>query len=167
MALDLSRLRFLIVDDNDFMRRLLRELLWAIDCTPDYIRFASNGRDAVQIIRDFPIDVIFCDINMRPMDGREFTRFIRTSPNSPDPHVPIIVCTGHAEIDHICGARDAGANEILRKPITVTSVYERIRAIIERPRPFVRADDYYGPDRRRQDLPFDGPERRHDGPIIV
>jgi CheY-like chemotaxis protein len=167
MALDLSRLRFLVVDDNDFMRRLIRELLWAIDCSPANIRFASNGRDALQLLQNLPIDVIICDINMRPMNGMEITSHVRMSPNSPDPHVPIIVCTGHAEIAHICGARDAGANEILRKPITVNSVYERIRAVVERPRPFVRSADYYGPDRRRRDLPFEGPDRRMDGPINV
>lgn len=167
MALDLSRLRFLIVDDNDFMRRLIRELLWAIDCSPVNIRFASNGRDALQLLQNLPIDVIICDINMLPMNGMEFTSYVRMSPNSPDPHVPIIVCTGHAEIAHICGARDAGANEILRKPITVNSVYERIRAVVERPRPFVRSANYYGPDRRRRDLPFEGADRRMDGPINV
>jgi two-component system, chemotaxis family, chemotaxis protein CheY len=167
MALDLSRLRFLIVDDNAFMRRLLRELLWALDCAPDNIRFASNGRDALQVLRDYPIDIVFCDINMRPMNGREFTSYIRMAPASPDPHVPIIVCTGHAEMEHICGARDAGANEILRKPITANSVYERVRAIIERPRPFVRSSTYFGPDRRRRDLPFDGPDRRHSVPVLV
>lgn len=167
MALDLSRLQFLIVDDNDFMRRLLRELLRAMDCKPDHIRFAANGRDALQVMRDYPIDIVICDINMRPMDGREFTAYIRRGSGSPDPHVPIIVCTGHAEIGHICAARDAGANEILRKPITINSIYERIRAIIERPRPFIRSKDYYGPDRRRRDEPFDGPDRRSTQAVIV
>lgn len=167
MALDFSRLRFLVVDDNEFMRRLIRELLWAIDCSPPNIRFASNGRDALQLLQDLPVDVIICDINMRPMNGTEFTAYVRNSPHSPDSHIPIIVCTGHAKIDQICSARDAGANEILRKPITVNSIYERIRAVVERPRPFVRSADYYGPDRRRRDLPFQGPDRRIDGPINV
>lgn len=167
MALDLSRLQFLIVDDNEFMKRLLRELLWAMDCSPDNIRFASNGRDALQVLRDYPIDVVICDINMRPMNGKEFTAYVRTAPASPDPHVPIIVCTGHADLKHICGARDAGANEILSKPITVSSIYERIRAIVEKPRPFVRSDTYYGPDRRRQERPFDGSDRRVSSPITV
>lgn len=167
MALDLSRLQILIVDDNEFMKRLLRELLWAMDCAPEQIRFASNGRDALQVLRDYPIDVVICDMNMRPMNGKEFTTYVRTSPSSPDPHVPIIVCTGHAELKHIRDARDAGANEILAKPITVNSVYERIRAIVENPRPFVRSDTYYGPDRRRQDLPFNGPDKRVTAPVLI
>lgn len=160
MALDLSHLRVLVVDDNAFMRKLLRDLLWSLGCQLDNIHFAANGRDGLGMMRDRTFDVIFCDINMRPMDGKQFTRHVRMAPKSPAPYVPIIVCTGHAEIEHICDARDAGANEVLRKPITITNVYERIRAIVERPRPFVRSDSYHGPDRRRQDMPFQGPDRR-------
>jgi len=167
MALDLSRLHFLIVDDNAFMRRLLRELLWAIDCTLDNIHFASDGRDALQVLRDYPIDIVICDINMRPMNGKEFTAYVRTAAASPAPHVPIIICTGHAELNHICDARDAGANEILSKPITVGNVYERIRAIVERPRPYVRTATFYGPDRRRRNTPFAGPDRRVSTPVVV
>jgi DNA-binding response OmpR family regulator len=81
--------------------------------------------------------------------------------------VPIIICTGHAEIEHIREARDAGASEILRKPITVRNLYERIRSIVEKPRPFIRSDDYHGPDRRRQDQPFKGPDRRSNSPVKV
>ena len=167
MALDLSRLQFLIVDDNDFMKRLLRELLWAMNCSLDNLRFASNGRDALQMLRNYPIDIVICDINMRPMNGKEFTSYVRMAPASPDPHVPIIVCTGHAEMKHICGARDAGANEILSKPITVSTVYDRIRAIVEKPRPFIRSATYYGPDRRRRNGPFNGPDRRVAAPLLV
>ena len=167
MALDFTRLKVLIIDDNDFMRRLLRELLWALDCKPDNIRFAANGRDGLDALREYPTDLIICDINMRPVNGKQFTLRVRTHPKSPDPYVPIIICTAHAEIEHICGARDSGANEILRKPVTAGSVYERIRAVVERPRPFVHCDQYNGPDRRRQDLPFNGPDRRNGSPVIV
>ncbi len=167
MALDLSRLRVLIVDDNDFMRKLLRDLLWALGCQLDNFHFAANGRDALIMMGDRTFDVVFCDINMQPMDGKQFTRHVRMEAKSPDPYVPIIICTGHAEIEHICDARDAGANEVLRKPITINNVYERIRAIVERPRPYVRSDSYHGPDRRRQTLPYNGPDRRSSDQLVV
>ena len=112
-------------------------------------------------------DLIICDINMQPMDGKQFTKHVRMAPESPDPYVPIIICTGHAEIEHIRDARDVGANEILRKPINVHNLYERIRAIIEQPRPFIRSDTYNGPERRRQNLPYQGEERRRNAPLAV
>jgi CheY-like chemotaxis protein len=151
MSLDFSRLKVLIIDDNAFMRQLLRELLWALDCQPGNMRFAANGRDGLETLRDTPTDLIICDINMRPVNGKQFTQRVRTSPDSPDPY----------------GARDSGANEILRKPLTAGNMYERIRAVVERPRPFIHCPAFSGPDRRRQSLPIAGPDRRSSGPIIV
>ena len=167
MALNLSSIKVLIVDDNAFMRRLLREVLVALGFDADNIRFTSDGDDALKLMPGRNFDLVICDINMKPMNGKRFTRHIRTAPDSPAPYIPIIICTGHAEIEHIRDARDAGANEVLRKPINVRNLYERIRAVIEEPRPFVRSDDYHGPDRRRQDLPFQGPDRRNESPVAV
>jgi len=69
--------------------------------------------------------------------------------------------TGHTEMNRVVEARDAGVHEFLAKPISVKGLYSRIRSIIERPRPFVRAGLYFGPDRRRRDNPaYMGGERR-------
>jgi two-component system, chemotaxis family, chemotaxis protein CheY len=58
-------------------------------------------------------------------------------------------------------ARDAGVNEFLAKPLTARGVIERIHQVVENPRPFVRSDDYFGPDRRRRaDPAYRGPKRR-------
>ena len=167
MALDLSPLKVLIVDDNAFMHRLLKEVLVALGFSADNVRLATDGRDGLELMSGSNIDLVICDINMKPMDGKEFTKHIRLNPDSPDPYVPIIICTGHAEIEHIREARDAGANEVLRKPINVRNLYDHIRAIIERPRPFVRSDDYHGPDRRRQNRPFKGADRRINKLVAV
>ena len=167
MALDLSHIRVLVVDDNAFMHRLMKEVLVALGFSADNVRFAYDGGDGLKLMSDRNIDLVICDINMKPMDGKAFTKHIRLNPDSPDPYVPIIICTGHAEIEHIRDARDAGANEILSKPINVRNLYEHIRAIIERPRPFVRSDDYHGPDRRRQNRPFKGVDRRINNLVAV
>lgn len=167
MAFDFSPLKVLLIDDNTFMRMLLRDVLVALGFKVDNIRFASDGQDALQTLRDFRFDFIVCDINMTPMNGKQFTKRSRTAAETWEPAIPIIICTGHAEIDHIRDARDVGADEILRKPITVQNIYERIRAIIERPRPFIEADNYMGPDRRRQELSYKGDDRRKASPLDV
>ena len=61
-------------------------------------------------------------------------------------------------------ARDAGVTEFMAKPVSVKALCARINAIIDAPRPFIRANGYFGPDRRRRVLPFNGPERRNDDP---
>ncbi|MEM7680184.1 MAG: response regulator, partial [Pseudomonadota bacterium] len=57
-------------------------------------------------------------------------------------------------------ARDCGANETLVKPISGNGLASRICSMIDNPRPFVSTDDYFGPDRRRKDLPYKCEDRR-------
>jgi DNA-binding response OmpR family regulator len=97
------------------------------------------------------------------MDGIALTRHIRTSENSPNPFMPIIMVTGHTERARVEEARDAGVTEFLAKPVTPKNLYSRIAEIVERPRAFVRTESYFGPDRRRKTLDsYGGPWRRHD-----
>jgi len=100
---------------------------------------------------------------MKPIDGIAFTQEVRLSHKSPNPYVPIIMITGHTERHRVEAARDAGVTEFLAKPITAQNLFLRIAEIIERPRPFVRAGAYFGPDRRRRrDENYRGPWRRHE-----
>jgi len=158
---NLERLNFLIVDDNRHMRALVTSILHALgvkNCVD-----ASDGADAFKELRHFPADIIICDWNMDPLDGLDFTRLVRTGKDSPNPFVPIIMLTGHTEMNRVVEARDAGVHEFLAKPISAKGLYSRIRSILERPRPFVRAGLYFGPDRRRSNNPaYRGPERRKD-----
>jgi hypothetical protein len=57
-------------------------------------------------------------------------------------------------------------NEFLAKPITAQNILLRITEIVERPRPFVRCDNYFGPDRRRRrDDSYAGRLRRRDDQV--
>lgn len=158
---NLERLNFLIVDDNKHMRALLKSILHALgvkNCLE-----ATDGADAFKELRHYPADIIICDWNMSPLDGMDFVRLVRTGKDSPNPFVPIIMLTGHTEMNRVMEARDAGVHEFLAKPISAQSIYARIRAIIERPRPFIRTGMYFGPDRRRRQNPnYKGRERRKD-----
>ena len=98
---------------------------------------------------------------MDPLDGLDFTRLGRTGKDSPNPFVPIIMLTGHTEMNRVMEAREPGVHEFLAKPISAKGLYTKVRSIIERPRPFIRTPQYFGPDRRRrQSTKYNGPERR-------
>lgn len=156
---NLERLSFLIVDDNKHMRGLLKSILLALGIRK--VQEAGDGSEAFESLRNFPADLVICDWNMDPLDGLDFTRLIRTGDDSPNPFLPIIMLTGHTELNRVKEARDSGVNEFMAKPISAKSVYTRIKAVIERPRQFVRTSDYFGPDRRRlHGVPYNGPERR-------
>jgi two-component system chemotaxis response regulator CheY len=154
-------LKALIVDDNAHMRSLLRALLNSIGINE--VQEAAHGGTALEVLRNKKSDLVLTDLQMRPMDGIEFTRRVRLSDLSPNPFVPIIMISGHTEKQRIEIARDAGVTEFLAKPITATHLFSRIAEIVERPRAFVRTDGYFGPDRRRrQDDSYAGPWRRAD-----
>jgi CheY-like chemotaxis protein len=160
-AAPFENLKVLIVEDNQHMRSLLRTLLNAINIRE--IADANNGVTALTAMREKKFDLILTDLVMKPMDGLEFTRAVRTADSSPNPFIPIIMLTGHTEKHRVEAARDAGVTEFLAKPITATSLFSRLAEVVERPRAFVRCEGYFGPDRRRKTLDsYAGPWRRHD-----
>jgi CheY-like chemotaxis protein len=156
-----DHLKALVVDDNAHMRLLLRSLLQALGL--QHIFEASEGAAGFAELRDKRPDFVLTDLSMTPVDGIEFTRLVRLGQDSPNPYVPIIMVTGHTERQRVEAARDAGVTEFLAKPITAQNILLRVAEIVDRPRPFVRCDNYFGPDRRRRrDDSYTGPWRRAD-----
>ena len=157
----LEHLKVLIVEDNQHMRALLRALLNSAGIRD--ILEANNGATALAVLREKKCDLVLSDLAMKPMDGLEFSRTVRTGGQSLNPFLPIIMITGHTEKHRVEAARDAGVTEFLVKPITAHSLFSRIAEIVERPRAFVRTESYFGPDRRRRALEnYAGPWRRQD-----
>ncbi len=160
-GLNISKVKFLVVEDNPFMKDLLRQILRTLGVTQ--IVEASDGAEGFELYKDLHPDIVLLDWQMEPMDGLELTKLIRSTDSS-NRYVPIIMITAYSEIARVTLARDAGVNEILVKPIAATSLFQRIRATIERPRLFVEAATYFGPDRRRrQDPNYKGEDRRVAG----
>ena len=152
-------LKILLVDDNHHMRLLLSEILRALGVRQLYE--ASDGAHGLQMMKNHPVDVVMTDLSMQPMDGIDFVRLLRNSPDSPNQMCPVIMITGHSTMQRVNEARNAGVNEFLAKPLTARGVIERLDRVVEHPRPYVRTADYFGPDRRRRADPnFPGPWRR-------
>lgn len=154
-----DRLKILVVDDNAHMRKLVVTILQAFGAIQIYE--ADNGERALAILRDTNPDVVILDWMMEGLSGLDVVKQIRTSPNTPNPFVPVIMLTGHTHIDHVRQARDAGVNEFLAKPVSVKAIMTRLISVIEHPRPYVRTKAYFGPCRRRRGADeYRGPERR-------
>ncbi|GAB4186162.1 MAG: response regulator [Thalassobaculales bacterium] len=154
----LDRLWVLIVDDNQSMRSLVRTVLEALGVRN--IIEARDGEHAIEKITRQEVNLIITDWVMDEMDGLQLTRWVRNEAGSPDPYVPIIMLTGHTDRAKVMEARDAGVTEFMAKPVSAKALYSRMVAIIENPRPFVKTDNYFGPDRRRKNMPYQGPDRR-------
>lgn len=145
-----ENLVFLLVDDNVKMRRVIQSILDGLGATK--VIEADEGAQALTVLRSNPVDIVMCDMMMTPMDGIAFTRAVRNDADSPNRFLPIIMTSAYSEPDKVVAARDAGVTEFLAKPLSVKAIYRRVMTVIERPRPFVRLDGYFGPARRGIDI---------------
>lgn len=143
----LSSVSLLLVDDDRFLLRLLSEVL--ISAGAKHITKAHDGATALALLTRKPPDLVFLDIGLPDMSGLDVLRFIRTSRQSPDRYLPVIVFTAHTEMKTIMEARDCGATEVISKPIIPVALLTRLAHVINSPRDFVLSEGYIGPSRRR------------------
>ena len=137
----------LVVDDNQYMRKTVRNLL--VNCGIKDIYEAADGISALDSIRTVGPDVVILDWEMPLLSGAELVRIVRSPGVFPMPDVPIIMLTGHGERWRVVEAVRLGVNEFLVKPVSAKSLYDRLVAIITQPRPLVQLGDYYGPEPRK------------------
>ena len=154
----LGAFNILVIDDNAQMRSIMGTGLAASGVRNLY--YAQDGRDGLSSLSTYTIDVVYVDLEMPVMNGLAFLQAARRMP-SPKNMTPIIMLTGHCDTPSVLRARDTGVNEFLGKPVTARSILARLEAVIFRPRSFVLAPRYTGPDRRRRSQPnYAGPKRR-------
>lgn len=146
----ISQLNVLVVDDNAFMRNVVRNLLINIGVKKVYE--APDGIAGLDVIRAEGPDVVVLDWEMPMLNGPEFVRIVRSPGVFPLPDIPIIMLTAHGERWRIVEAVRLGVNEFLCKPVSAKSLYERFASILLRPRASVRVGEYYGPAPRRASL---------------
>jgi len=157
MGYDLRNLDVLVVEKHNSMRNIVKRVLSELGIKA--VRDTMDPGLAFKAMCSNPADLVLTD--WAPgLDGMTLLQKLRTDPQSPDPFVPVIVVTANTELRHVFVARDHGMTEYLAKPISAKLIYSRIRSIIARKRYFVRNQTFFGPDRRRRRLEFDGPDRR-------
>jgi two-component system chemotaxis response regulator CheY len=157
----LERVRFLVVDDNVHMIRLVKTLLKGFGV--QHVFEAKSIAEGLAHLRGGSIDIVILDYVIGSEDGVDFARQVRNNPDSPAPFIPIVMLTAHSERTRVEGARDAGVNEFCAKPVTASELFRKVAAMIDHPRAYVSAPAYHGPDRRRRDDPsYAGEERRAD-----
>jgi CheY-like chemotaxis protein len=138
--------RVLVLDSNQASARLLSELLRDLGAKEIYNE-PSNVL-AIAALKKFDPQIVFSDVSGPGLDGLQFIHGLRRSELA-SRYAPVIVVTAEATAGAILGARNAGAHEFLRKPFTIKDLMRRLDASILRPRDWVEAMNYVGPDRRR------------------
>ena len=112
---DLRQMRVLAAEDNRTNQLVFQKMVRDMDID---LRFADNGRIAVEMFQDFQPDLIFMDISMPEMDGKEAARMLRGSGAT----VPIVALTAHAMDGDADGILAAGIDRYLTKPLRKTAI---------------------------------------------
>lgn len=159
MPYNLDNVSILVVEDMQPMLELTKSILKIFGFKNVY--GARDAERGFQMLKEYNPDIVVTDWLMEPVNGLELIHKIRTSKESPNPYVPIILMTGYSDRTRVENARDTGVTEFLMKPYTAKDLYSRIVQVIEKPRQFVECEGFFGPDRRRRkNDDYRGPMRR-------
>src|SRR5262245_50465410 len=137
----------LIVDDNQYMRKVIRNIL--VNIGVKNIHEAADGIAGLEAIRMFAPDLVILDWEMPLLNGAELVRIVRSPGVFPVPDIPIIMLTGHGQRWRVIEAANLGVNEFLKKPESGKALLDRIVGILTKERPIVTLGEYYGPEPRR------------------
>lgn len=150
--------RVLICDANAASARMLGDLLKGLGARQ--LAFEPEERRALEMARDLDPGIVFVERSGPRLDGESFTKRLRRS-NLPCRKAPVIMVTADATATSIKGARDAGVHEFLRKPFTAGDLLKRVEIVAVKPRDWIEAVQYVGPDRRRFNSgEYAGPKKR-------
>lgn len=116
-------IRILVVDDIFTNRLLLSEL---IKSTGNEVVVVENGEEAIEVLRNEKIHMIFMDIEMPVMNGIETTNYIRQEMEYPLNTTPIIALTAHNPELFFEDYSDVGFDELITKPYSVEKIKEKI-----------------------------------------
>jgi excisionase family DNA binding protein len=126
-ALESGRRRALIVDDDEELVELIRDVFDA-DGRFD-VRVANNGFDAGMMVKEYKPDVIVLDVMLPDINGREVCQRVRSDVNLDD--VRIICISGMVEADKIDGLKEAGADEFMQKPFEVDALFAAVCGLLD------------------------------------
>ena len=115
-------MRILAAEDNKTNQLVLAKMLGHL---PIDLRFADNGREAVDLWRSFHPDLIFMDISMPEQDGCSAARAIRAA-EAGRAHVPIIALTAHAMEEDGARILASGMDRHMTKPLRKSLIIEAI-----------------------------------------
>lgn len=117
--------KILIIDDERSIRRALKEIL---EFEQFEVHEAENGKEGMDKINSASYDIIFCDIKMPQMDGMEVLDEIHKLKIE----VPVIMISGHGNIDTAVEAIKKGAFDFIEKPLDLNRILVTVRNASDR-----------------------------------
>jgi two-component system, sensor histidine kinase len=120
-------LKLLVVDDHDINRRAVQLILEPLGCD---IVTASDGVIALQRCAEVVFDVIFMDVRMPELDGRETTRRLRAG-DGPNARTPVVAVTADSAPEDIAACQAAGMAYFVSKPLTPPALFAALQHVLD------------------------------------
>ncbi len=115
--------RILICDDEEGIRESLKLIL-----EKEYeLSFATRGKEAIDIMKKAPVDIVIMDIKMPRMDGIETMRELKTI----RPNIKILVTSGYKSVETAQEAVSAGASDYIVKPFERADIVKAVKKLTE------------------------------------
>ncbi len=145
-AINLRDLVILIADPSPYLGMLTQSMLRGFGATKVF-----DVRSSIAVMKTLTgqkVDILLCDARLPPHGGLNLTLAIRRNTSNENRTLPILVMCNNAHVSTVKQARDAGANMVVAKPMSPSSLYDRLTWMAFNPRKFVDTATYFGPDRR-------------------
>lgn len=118
----------LIVDDSAAIRKILRRVLQQAEIPTGQVYEASDGMEALERMKEQPVQLILSDINMPNMDGLQFLSQVKANSDWKD--IPVVMITTEGSQAKVLEAVELGARGYVRKPFTAEQIKEKLAGII-------------------------------------
>ncbi|MEP1201874.1 response regulator [Tateyamaria sp.] len=125
-ALEARKMRVLAAEDNKTNQLVFRKMVKDADID---LKFAGNGVEVVELFQSFKPDMIFMDISMPKMDGKEAAAKIREIEKETGGHIPIVALTAHAMDGDDQGILASGIDHYLTKPLRKPEIHSKLREL--------------------------------------
>lgn len=125
-AVDLGALKVLIIDDQEFVRTIVKKMLQQVGIGS--VVEAHDGNSGLETVERERPDVVICDVQMRPMDGFGFVRMLRALPFGKT--LPVVMLTAHTDAATVGRAKELDVNAFLAKPVLPPALKEKIVKVI-------------------------------------
>ena len=145
-TINLRDLVILVAEPNAYLRRVMHGMLRGFGANK--LLEVDNSISLFQALSGQKVDILLCDARLSPHNGLDVVRTIRRNGQNQNRTLPIMLLSADTNEATVKRARDAGTNMVIAKPMSPSSLYDRLSWIAFNPRPFVDTATYFGPDRR-------------------
>ena len=124
--IDCASLRVLVIDDQEFVRVIVRKMLNQIGI--QRVDEAHDGASGLEAVRAAPPDLVICDVQMRPMDGFRFVAELRATPEGAG--MPVMMLTAHNDAGLAARAQGLNIDAFLTKPVLPPALRQEIGRVM-------------------------------------